>query len=606
MPDTPTPDSVLATYASLPARPAAAFADLSGDVVACGDDRLLETARRLGRELGRPVVDIDPADGWLWTGPAPSSVLVLALRDGFSAELARTWVTSSLRADVPLGLLLVEDLGDAEFQVAKLLLAHTRVLPGDDALVDAVSGMCGSVDHLAAARPERLGLVLDSPWRLLTIVGHSDLGHLGLGSCVVCGATGPERYAGRLLADGCDPASGRCRCTTAFLRTVVPAMSLRVVVLSLLGCMTFDPSRTELYSTNSLCAAALSGHAVAAIATLGDLDPHVDVAGLGARALADGLSLGAVVQRLNRAHRIPTGYGIALAGDPALVVAPREGPSVEPGLVADSCRARAQPLLDRCHDALRRSQWADRVHRDLLKVSVRSMGDDLEDALEALDRARGRIEDVAWAGVELLHEAVDHHVWHGPDQIMTRLGTALRRWDEAFVAAGRLVPGNDMFTALHSVHRLTDVVTEGTCPRCESGLSVFHHADPELAEVRRVAVRCWLCGPLRETSEGSVGLAVSVSGTFEPGAVVEPRLTITGGTAGRHRAGILSVVLHDRLTEEVLAETQAACTLAELPGVTLSVPAGTRSDLHVLWAMWVSEATVAFAATRVAVTRVAH
>ncbi len=607
MPDAPTPADVLAAYQSLPIRPVASSPHLPNDVIACADDELLETARRFGRSLGRPVVSIRASHHWLQTELAPSSVLLFGRRRGFSAELARKWVASSLRYEIPLGFLLVDDLDDAEFQVSKLLLAHTRILPGDDAVIDSVKGFCGKIDELVVARPERLSTVLTSPWRLLGIVGHSDLGHMGLGSRLICGATGPEQFAGQLLADGCDPGNDSCRCTTQFLRSAVPAASLQASIVALMGCMTFDPTSNESSSTNSLCAGALSGRAVAAIAMLGDFDPRFDAVGQFARSLDEGLSLGAAVQRLNSSHQIPTGYGMALAGDPALCFAPREHP-VAGGLpqVAADCRDLARPLLDRCQEVLRRSRRADRIRRDLLKVSVRSMDDELEDALEALDRAREQVEDAAWTAVELLHEAVDHRLWQEPDHVMARLDKAIGRWDGAFVAVARLVPGNDLYAALHAYHRLDSFDTEGSCPRCGSEVSISRYSDPELVETQRIAIKCWLCGPIQESAQKGPELTISVSGGYEPGAPIEPRLTVRAAPEGQDRAGHLAVVLHDRLSEEILSVFQAECTLSEAPGILLTIPADARSDLQVLWAAWISELTVAFTAARVPVARVVH
>ncbi|HEU5269786.1 MAG TPA: hypothetical protein VFU36_07670 [Jatrophihabitans sp.] len=606
MSDHRTRADILDAYQRLPIRPEAAAVRLPNDVIGCGDESLLETALALGSDLGRPVVTVAVTDGWLATEARPSSVLLLACRRGFTAELARTWVASALRHEIPLGFLLVDDPAEAEFQAAKIRLAHTRILPGEDAVVDAVNGFCGKAGEPEVARPKRLSAVLASSWRLLALGGHSDLGHLGLGSQLVCGATGPERFAGRHLADGCDPAKDQCRCTTIFLRTAVPAVSLRAAAVALMGCSTFDPTTTECSSTNSLCASILSGQPVAVIGVLGDLDSRFDAVGELARCLADGLSLGDAVQRLNRAHRIPTGYGIALAGDPALPLAPRRQPPADgrQTYVATDCRDRAQPLLDRCRQAISGARAADRIRRALLQVSDRSLEPGLEEALETLDRACEQVQDAAWTAVELLHEGVEYQRWQEPDRVMERLEKAIRRWDEAFLEAGGFVTGNDLYSALHAFHRLDGVAAEGSCPRCGSALSVFRYRDPELAERQRVATKCWQCGPMRESALTGPDLAIAVSGVYEPGAPLQPRLSVRALPEGRHGSGRLAVTLQDRLDEQVLSVHQAECSLAELPEISLTIPADARSDLHILWAVWVSELTVAFTATRVPVTRV--
>ncbi|BCJ76664.1 hypothetical protein CS0771_62080 [Catellatospora sp. IY07-71] len=607
MSDVPAPSDIIDAYQSLPLRPDASAPDLSNDVIACADEALLETARQLGDDLGRPVVRVLASDCRLPDECTPSSVLLFAWRHGFSAELARKWVASSLRSGIPFGLVLVEDAADAEFQASKLRLAHTRILPGDDAVIDSIGGFCGKTDDLAAARPERLSSVLASPWRMLGIVGHSDLGHMGLGSHLICGATGPEHSAGRPLADGCDPDQGVCRCMTQYLRTAVPAASLRAAVVALMGCMTFDAATNEFSSTNSLCAGALSGWPVGVIAMVGDLDPRFDAVGLCARSLAEGLSLGAAVQRLNQGHQIPTGYGIALVGDPALRFAPSTPAAGDtPADVATDCRDFAAPLLDRCREALGHSRRADRIRRVLLKVSDRSMNDELEDALDALDRAREQVEDAAWSAVELLHENVDHRIWQDPGRLMSRLDKAVGRWDEAFAAAAGLVPGNDMYLALHAFHRLDSHGVEGSCPRCGSELGVFRYSDPELEQWQRIAGKCWQCGPIRESAQSGPELSISVSGTYEPGASMRPRLTVRAAPEWQDRAGQLVVVLHDRLTEEVLSAFTAGCTLAGLPDILLETPGKGRSDLQIVWAVWVSGMTVSFTATRVPVTRTIH
>lgn len=604
MSDHATRAEILAAYQRLPIRPDAAL-HLSNDVIACGDESLLETALALGGDLGRPVVTVRATDGWLHTESEPSSVLLFACRHKFTPEMVRKWVASSLRCEIPLGFVLVDDPDDAEFQASKILLAHTRILPGDDAIVDTVNGLCGKADEPVAARPERLSTVLASSWRLLAIGGHSDIGHMGLGSQLICGATEPERFAGRRLADGCDPGNDRCRCRTRFLSTAVPAVSLRAAVVALMGCSSFDPTTSEQSSTNSLCAGALSGQAIAAIGVLGDLDDRFDAVGQSARFVADGLSLGAAVQRLSRSHQIPTGYGFALAGDPALRFAPRTpAAGGRQAYVAADCRDRAQPMLDRCEEAISRSRAADRIRRALLKVSDKSLEPDLEDALEALDRACEQVQDTAWTATELLHEAVAYRRWQEPDRVMARLEKAISRWDDAFIAAGSLVPGNDMYSALHAFCRLDSTATGDSCWRCGSEVDVFHYSDPELAGRQRVAAKCWQCGPMQESAHTGPELAIAVSGLSEPGAPIRPRLSARASPGGQDRVGRLAVILNDRLSEQVIAAYQAECSLSDLPEISLTIPADARSDLQFLWAVWVNELTVAFTATRVPVTRV--
>ncbi len=595
---------VIDFYGRLPLRPDTAALDLSNDVIACTAE-LSEVGQALGGDLGRPVVGVRAADHWLHTPRPPSSVLLLGARHEFPAETARAWVASSLRYDVPLGFLLVDDPEEGRFQAGKLRLAHSRVLPGDDAVIDAVNGWCGEPGDLVAARPERLSTVLTSSWRLLAIGGHSDLGHLGLGSHLLCGATGPERFAGQLLADGCDPDNDTCRCTTKFLSTAVPARSLRASVVALMGCRSFDPTATEDSTSNSLCASALSGQPVAVVAMLGDLDDRFDAVGECARALADGRSIGAVVHHLNRSHRVPTAYGFALAGDPALRFAPdpTRASAGAPAYVAADCSDRARPLLERCYEMVNRSRAADLIRRGLLKVSDKSMDPGIEDALEDLERAGEQVQEAAWTAIELLQEAVDYQRWRAPDRVMARLEKAVGRWGEAYLAVGGLVPGNDMFNALHAGHRVDDFRTEGCCPRCGSLLSMFRYSDPSRAGSTRVAAKCWQCGPIQESADPGPVLATTVSGVHQPGDTIRPLLSVDASPDERNRPGRLAVVLQDRLTEQSLAVFRADCSLATLPEVTLTVPTDTRSDLHVLWAVWVSAATVAFAGTRTPITR---
>jgi len=600
-----TRTDVIDLYEHLPLRPDSDALDLSNDVIACTDE-LFEVAQDLGSDLGRPVVGFRASNHWPRTPRPPASVLLFATRREVSAESARAWVASSSRFDVPLGFLLVDDLDEARFQAAKLRLAHTRVLPGDDVVIDSVNGLCGVPGDLVAGRPERLRTVLTSPSRLLAIGGHSDLGHMGLGSHLLCGATGPEHFAGRLLADGCDPDNDTCRCTTKFLSTAIPARSLRANVVALMGCRSFDPTTTEGSTTNSLCASALGGLPVAVIAMLGDLDEHFDGVGQCARSLAEGLSLGAAVRHINRSHRIPTAYGVALAGDPALRFAPdpARAAAAAPAYVAADCRDRA--LLDRCYEVIGRSRSADLVRRALLKVSDKSMDPDIEDALEALDRVCEQVRDAAWTAIELLNEAVDYQRWRAPDRVMARLEKAIGRWDDAYLAVGGLVAGNDIYHALHAFRRMDDFRTEGSCPRCGSRLSLSRYSDPSQDEPARIAAKCWQCGPIQESAHQGPALATEVSGIHEPGGTIRPRLTVRAASDEQNRPGRLAVILQDRLTEQSLAVFRAECTLATLPEISVTIPTDTRSDLHVLWAVWVSEMTVAFAATRAPVTRPVH
>jgi hypothetical protein len=189
---------------------------------------------------------------------------------------------------------------------------------------------------------------------------------------------------------------------------------------------------------------------------------------------------------------------------------------------------------------------------------------------------------------------------------MARLEKAIGRWDDAYIAVGSLVPGNDMYNALHAFRRMDDFSTEGSCPRCRSQLSMSRYSDPSRAEPQRIAAQCWQCGPIQESAHPGPALATTVSGIHEPGGTIRPRLSVRAASAEQNRPGRLAVILQDRLTEQSLAVFRAECTLATLPEISVAIPADTRSDLHVLWAVWVSEMTVAFAATRTPVTRPIH
>lgn len=603
----PTRAEVLEAYGSLPLRSDGPAADLSRDVIACGDDGVREAALALGRDLGRPVVDADVAAGWLPETPTPNSVLLMASRRTMVAETVRVWVSSAARHDVPLGFVLAADLAEAEFQVSKIRLAHAHVPAGEDVLIDAVNGVCGPPGGLKVARPERLKEILDAPSRLLAVCGHSDLGHLGLGSLTLCGATGPERVDGRLLADGCDPDTGRCRSTTKLLRTAVPTAGLRSAVVALLGCGCFDLAAGEYPTTNSLFVSLLGGWALAAIGTLGQLNAEFDAVGLLAAHLAEGLSLGEAVRRLNHAHRIPTGYGIALAGDPALRL-----PARPPAAAAESAAAGAdrrqspEQALDLYQEVIDRTKAAERVRHALLAVCENSLNEDLEDRLEELGGMSQQVQGAAWDGVGRIREAFDLASWRPADGVATRLDRAVRRWDKAFAATAMAAGGNDMYAALHAYHRLSDVRAEGTCARCGSRLQVFAYEDPESAGRRRVAAECWLCGPVRESAGTGPELAIAVDGLYAPGSVVRPMLSTRPGpspSAEPDRTGHLAVILNDRLTDEVVTTFHAEGTLADLPEPELTIPDDVRSDLHALWAVWVDRVGVVFAGTRLGVVR---
>lgn len=597
---------VLEAYRNLPQQSNASGVQFSQDVIACGDESLLAISRALGQDLGRPVMTVNVGSGWLETATRPSSVLLFSRRRGFSADLVREWVASSLQHDVPLGFVLAEDPEDAEFQAAKIVLAHTRIVEDDDAVVDAVNGFCGKPDGLEVARPERLNLVLASRWRLLAIGGHSDLGHVSLGSHVICGAAGPEMVGGQLLVDGCDPAASRCRRRLGHQHTAVPAVSLRAAVLTLMGCNSFDLTAGGYPSTNSLCASALSGQPVAVIGTLGNLSTGFDAVGQFASFVAKGLSLGAAVQRLNRSHQIPTGYGIALAGDPTLRFPPR--PPTETTAkqlrIAVDCRDRAQELLDKCYDVIARTRSADRLQRALLRVGEMSLEPGLEEALNTLARRCEQVQEAAWAGIRQLYEAIKDMMQLEPDRIMARLDRAVGRWDEAFIAAAALFNGGDMYSALHAFHRLDSATAHGSCDRCGSRIQVFSYSDPELTGRSRLARECWLCGPISETTDTGPRLKIIVNGLHTPGAVIQPRLSVQTLTDVPDKPGRLAVVVNDRPSDKVLVTHQAAGRLGELADISMMIPAPTRSDLHVLWAAWVSELTVTFAATRLAITRI--
>ncbi|WP_147996321.1 hypothetical protein [Streptomyces sp. uw30] len=607
----PTRAEVLDAYRSLPPRQGEPAADLSRDVIACGDESVREAALALGRDLGRPVVDVDVASGWLsqTPTPAPTSVLLMAGRHTLVAETVREWVTSATRHEVPVGFVLAADPAEAEFQASKITLGHARVPAGADVLIDAVNGVCGPPDDLKVARPERLGAILDAPWRLLAISGHSDLGHMGLGSLVLCGATGPERVDGRLLSDGCDPSVDHCRCTTKLLRTAVPTVGLRAAVVALMGCGSFDLAVGEHPTTNSMCASALNGWALAAVGTLGQFNADFDAVGVLAAHVAEGLSLGEAVQRLNRAHRIPTGYGVALAGDPAL-----RFPARTPARLADSGAAvvgddagdRLQTpdeALDLYQVMIARSRTVERARHALQAVAENGLDEDLEDSLERLGRGCEQVQSAAWDGIGRIRGASDMETWRMSDGVTARLERAVRRWDEAFAATAMLAVGNDVYAALHTFLRLDDARAEGACARCGSRIQVFEYDDPDSAGGQRVAAECWLCGPMRESAGTGPVLAITASGLHAPGDVVRPALSVRGTSGEPDGTGHLAVILNDRVTDRVLATFHAECTLADLPEPMLTIPEDTHSDLHVLWAVWVGQVTVTFAGTRLGVVR---
>jgi hypothetical protein len=576
------------------------------DVIACGDDSLRDAALALGRALGRPVETADISAGWLGTAADPTSVLLFARRGACSAEMVRDWVSSALRRGVPLGFVLAAGQADADYQVRKTLLAHTRMVAGDDAVIDAVNGYCGQAGELDVARPERLTEVLAAQWRVLAIGGHSDLSHMSLGSHVICGAAEPEQVDGTLLADGCDPGTGRCRRKLGFQRTSVPAQSLRAAVVALMGCSSFDLTAGEYPSSNSLCASTLSGQPFAVVGTLGLLYADFDAARQFVRTLADGLTLGAAVLSLNRAHQIPSGYGFALAGDPALRFAPRPataGAAAPAASPARDCRELAQPLLARFGDVISRTRSARRLHRALVRTSDSLMEPGLVEALQVLGRRCELVEEAAWEGIRLLNEAVSHRYWQEPDRVVARLDRAIGRWDSAFIAAASLFSGNDMYSALHEFHSLVSAGSKGSCGRCGSRIERFRYLDPEQADVQRIAAECWRCGPVLEAPGTGPQLSIVEDALHQPGARARPRLSVVDLSGSPVTEGHLAVVLNDRPGDQVLAAHQVAGSLADLLDVTITVPAGARSDLHVLWAVWASELTVTFAATRLAVVR---
>jgi hypothetical protein len=595
------------TYQRLAPRSDVDTEHFQNDLIACADDSLMDAALALGRALGRPVETADTSAGWLETAAEPTSILLFASRGAFSAEFVRDWISSAQRRDVPVGFVLASDPADADYQVRKTLLAHTRVVAVDDAIIDAVNGYCGQADQLEIARPERLAGVLAGQWRVLAIGGHSDLSHLSLGSHVICGAAEPERVDGALLADGCDPGIGRCRRKLGFQRASWPAKSVRAAVVALMGCNSFDLTAEEYPSSNSLCASVLSGQPSAVVGTLGRLNADFDAAGQFTRSLTSGLTLGAAVMRLNRADQIPTGYGFALAGDPALRFAPRPAVAAaeEPAApLGRDCRELAQPLLARFHDVIGRTRSARRLHRALVKVSDSSLEPGLVEALEVLDRRRELVEEAAWEGIRLLNEAINYRFWHEPDSIVARLDRAIGRWDSAFIAAASLLSGNDVYSALHEFHTLVSAESKGCCERCGSRITRFCYRDPE-ADVQRIAAECWLCGPVLQAPGTGPQLSIVDDGLHAPGALVRPCVSVADLSGSRAIEGQLTVVLNDRPGDQVLAAYQAAGSLADLLDVELTVPADARSDLHVLWVAWVSGLTVTFAATRLAVARVA-
>ena len=134
--------------------------------------------------------------------------------------------------------------------------------------------------------------------------------------------------------------------------------------------------------------------------------------------------------------------------------------------------------------------------------------------------------------------------------------------------------------------------------------SALHLQRPRADRWRRIARECWLCGPVSEAADAGPKLKIIVDGLQTPGAVIQPRLSVQTLTDAPDKPGQLTVVVNDRPSDKVLVAHQAAGRLGELADFSMTIPAPARSDLHVLWAAWVSELTVSFAATRLAVTRV--
>ncbi len=160
-----------------------------------------------------------------------------------------------------------------------------------------------------------------------------------------------------------------------------------------------------------------------------------------------------------------------------------------------------------------------------------------------------------------------------------------------------------MYYALHTYHQLDSVNIDGSCARCGSRIQVLCYSDPELTTRLRIASECWLCGPVRESADTGPDLTITSSGMHAPGALIRPGLSVRNLPSAETRTGYLTVVLNDRQNNKIFASDRAECTLTDIPELAVTIPADARSDLHVLWALWVSDLSVAFAATRLAVIR---
>jgi hypothetical protein len=216
---------------------------------------------------GRPVVKADSLSVLAAElGRSTSAITIVASPALLTVRELRAFVR---RTGILPAVITGRDQAAVGFMLAKQLLLYAGLPKGRqaratlDELGDAAAFMAsiGSTERTCFGS-DAVQRVLAGDWRGLLLHVHGEGSHANLRSAVLCGVDeGVERIGGREVADGCAPATGRCKRSGGADGNVYSFHMLRTVELLFLSCNGFSVAGEEYPSDNSAVLSLVEGYA---------------------------------------------------------------------------------------------------------------------------------------------------------------------------------------------------------------------------------------------------------------------------------------------------------------------------------------------------------
>ncbi|MFF1712243.1 hypothetical protein [Streptomyces sp. NPDC058268] len=598
-------------------------------------------AQSAARVLGRGFVQVADLTGAAAV-PVPDGgrVLLTAPVDACSlaaiAPLMHTWSQHSVR----VGLLTGVDLPGLAFSLAKILAARSPQPPGQDVLLDGLTGTARTGTALDERVP--LDIAAAGRWRTAVVEAHGWGSHALLGPYSVCGLTGERELdsTGEPVPGGCT--SDRCRAGGTLTPLLLRDLACRTLALFVCTALILDPH--EHYpSSVSLAHAALEGHPAAVIGmTHQDLPVNAEPR-LTGRLLAAGRPAGAVTADLNDTAGRTSGY--LLLGDPEQTFVAAAQPGTSPVLSPWPARRPALLTEPEPHGRLtglltRDGMWhepddAPAVitdgHTAALALRTELTGwltalddgalfeDNLRAGAMAADRPKTRVveglkvmrrhreaaRESALAALQLVQRSLRAGYGPVPD-LPAVLDRHAYGWAKALSEMsersrfGMLDQFTDAATATHT--RALEPVAAGPCGYCRGPLERRVWSGPVPGCVDRIRVACPRCGLVADHPTTPAHTAVRLHAPTElaPGRTARLTVDLPEAASGMW----LTVQLRDRGRHALATHHRRGAGGAAQ--VEFAVPGDLQPEVHRVWALVVDRFLPAWHQVRVLSTSGPH